>query len=158
MPEQVEIPMMEVVPLFPRREANLHDEYCELFAASHAGVVRTVWFVVHDRGMAEEIAQARPPSSTGLAAAAQVRAAGAVGAQDIAALFSQVLGETVSYVDDDSGLRASMGAAFDTMRTYLRCERGSYDALQHDPAITALLERPQETLHDYITAHQEMFR
>lgn len=57
MPEQVELPMMGVVPLFPRREANLHDEYCELFAASYAGVVRTVWFVVHDRGMAEEIAQ-----------------------------------------------------------------------------------------------------
>ncbi|MFB7161078.1 NmrA family NAD(P)-binding protein [Streptomyces sp. NPDC056242] len=77
---------------------------------------------------------------------------------DVAALFSEVLGETVPYVDDDQALRASMGDAFDTMRTYLRCERGTYDDVPHDPAITELLGRPQETLRDYITEHQGMFR
>ena len=77
---------------------------------------------------------------------------------DIATVFTEVLGETVTYVDDDQTLRASMGDAFDTMRTYLRCERGTYDDVQHDPAITELLGRPQETLRDYITTHQETFQ
>lgn len=77
---------------------------------------------------------------------------------DVAGTFSEVLGETVTYVDDDSGLRSAMGEAFDTMRTYLSCERGSYDDLKHDPAITELLGRPQETLRDYIRTHQEAFR
>lgn len=76
---------------------------------------------------------------------------------DIATIFTEVLGETVTYIDDDQALRASMGDAFDTMWTYLRCERGTYDDVQHDPAITELLGRPQETLRDYITTHQETF-
>jgi len=77
---------------------------------------------------------------------------------ELAATFSQVLGEPVRYVDDEQVLRASMGSASGTMATYLRCESGSYDHVQHDPAITELLGRPQETLQEYIAAHQDAFR
>ena len=57
MPDPAEISMMEVVLKTSRRSERLHDDYCELFTAAYPQVVRTVWFVVHDQGMAEEIAQ-----------------------------------------------------------------------------------------------------
>lgn len=57
MSDPAETGMMDVVPMRARRSERLHDEYCELFAMSYPQVVRTVWFVVHDRGMAEDIAQ-----------------------------------------------------------------------------------------------------
>ena len=49
--------MMDVVPMSKRRTERPHDEYTELFASTYRQVVRTVWFVVHDQGLAEEIAQ-----------------------------------------------------------------------------------------------------
>lgn len=57
MPDPADVSMMDVVSKTSRRSEPFRDEYCELFIAAYAQVVRTVWFVVHDQGMAEEIAQ-----------------------------------------------------------------------------------------------------
>lgn len=57
MSEPAGASMMNVVPMSTRRSERLHDGYSELFASTYPQVVRTVWFVVHDRGVAEEIAQ-----------------------------------------------------------------------------------------------------
>lgn len=57
MSEPVEISMTDVLPMFSRHAQRREDQFHELFAAAYPQVVRTVWFVVHDRGMAEEIAQ-----------------------------------------------------------------------------------------------------
>jgi DNA-directed RNA polymerase specialized sigma24 family protein len=57
MSEQAETSIMDVVPMSSRRSGRFHDEFCDLFAATYPQVVRTVWFVVHDQSIAEEIAQ-----------------------------------------------------------------------------------------------------
>lgn len=57
MSDPTDTSMIDVVPISMSRAQRLHDEYCELFIAAYPQVVRTVWFVVHDRDMAEEIAQ-----------------------------------------------------------------------------------------------------
>ena len=77
---------------------------------------------------------------------------------DLAQVFTEVLGETVTYQDDDGALRAEMGPAFDQLMTYLSHETGSYAGVEHVDTITELLGRPQETLHDYITTHKELFQ
>lgn len=76
---------------------------------------------------------------------------------DVAAVFSDVLGEDVTYADDDSGLRAAMGDGYEAMTRYLEYEHGTYDDVQHNDAITDLLGRPQQTLAEYVAAHKEMF-
>ena len=75
----------------------------------------------------------------------------------LAAVFTEVLGEQVTYEDDDSALREAMGPAFDQLMTYLSHETGSYAGVQHVDTITQILGRPQETLPDYITTHKELF-
>lgn len=77
---------------------------------------------------------------------------------DLAKVFSDVLGEPVTYADDPGPLRTAMGEGFDPLMTYLRHETGSYAGVQHEETTTDLLGRPQETLHDYISKHQELFR
>jgi len=57
MSEPADISMMSIVPIPSRQSQRLQEEYGELFAATYPQVVRTVWFVVHDHGVAEEIAQ-----------------------------------------------------------------------------------------------------
>ena len=57
MSDPTETSMMDVVSMSSQRSERLHGEFCELFAATYPQVVRTVWFVVHDRDMAEEITQ-----------------------------------------------------------------------------------------------------
>ena len=57
MSEPADAAMMNVVPMSPRRSRLLDDEFAELFAATYPQVVRTVWFVIHDRAAAEEVAQ-----------------------------------------------------------------------------------------------------
>lgn len=47
--------MMEVVPMSSRRRR--HDDYRDFFIGGYPQVVRTVWFVVHDWAVAEEVAQ-----------------------------------------------------------------------------------------------------
>ncbi|MGC5585168.1 sigma-70 family RNA polymerase sigma factor [Ornithinimicrobium sp. W1665] len=47
--------MMDVVPMSSRRRR--HDDYRDFFVGRYPQVVRTVWFVVHDWAVAEEVAQ-----------------------------------------------------------------------------------------------------
>ena len=49
--------MDDVVPLRGARVDDLADDFRALFVASFPRVVRTVWFVVHDQRVAEEVAQ-----------------------------------------------------------------------------------------------------
>lgn len=76
----------------------------------------------------------------------------------LAEIFTEVLGEPVTYVDDDGPLREAMGESFDQLMTYLGHETGSYAGVQHVDTITRMLGRPAETLADYITAHKEYFQ
>lgn len=57
MPEPADASMMKVVPMSPRRSSPPNDSFAELFAATYPQIVRTVWFVIHDRAAAEEVAQ-----------------------------------------------------------------------------------------------------
>lgn len=57
MPDPADASMMGVVPMSSRRSGRPDDEFVELFAATYPQVVRTVWFVIHDRAAAEEVAQ-----------------------------------------------------------------------------------------------------
>lgn len=57
MSEPADASMMKVVPMSPRRTSAADDSFAELFAAAYPQVVRTVWFVIHDRAAAEELAQ-----------------------------------------------------------------------------------------------------
>lgn len=77
---------------------------------------------------------------------------------DIAALFTDVLGEEVTYVDDDRAAKATLGEYYDTLMTYLRCEHGTYADVPYNDDITQLLGRPPETLREYIEAHEEEYR
>jgi uncharacterized protein YbjT (DUF2867 family) len=80
------------------------------------------------------------------------------GYADLARAFSDVLGETVTYADDPEPLRLAMGESYELLMTYLRHETGTYAGVRHEKTITELLGRPQETLHDYLDANQELFR
>lgn len=77
---------------------------------------------------------------------------------DVARIFSDVLGEEVRYVDDDTPLRTAWGDAFFPLLTYFRHEAGSYSGIPHRETITELLGRPQESLEDYIRTNQEQYR
>ena len=57
MPDPAETSMTGVVSKTSQWSERFRGEYCELFGAVYPQVVRTVWFVVHDQGLAEEIAQ-----------------------------------------------------------------------------------------------------
>ena len=57
MPDPADASMMNVVPMSTRRGSQVDEEFAELFAVTYAQVVRTVWFVIHDRAAAEEVAQ-----------------------------------------------------------------------------------------------------
>jgi len=49
--------MGDVVPVRAARVDDLADDFRALFVEAYSRVVRTVWFVVHDQQVAEEIAQ-----------------------------------------------------------------------------------------------------
>jgi RNA polymerase sigma-70 factor (ECF subfamily) len=55
--EPVDASMMDVVPMSRRRSSVPDEEFAELFAAAYPQVARMVWFVIHDRAAAEEVAQ-----------------------------------------------------------------------------------------------------
>ncbi|TNM41871.1 sigma-70 family RNA polymerase sigma factor [Nocardioides albidus] len=57
MSEPGESSMMDVVPMSARRSTQSDGDFAELFAATYPQVVRTAWFVTHDRAAAEEVAQ-----------------------------------------------------------------------------------------------------
>lgn len=57
MSESAKASMMNVVPMSLRPSDRVYDDFRCMFAATYAQVVRTVWFVVHDRGIAEDVTQ-----------------------------------------------------------------------------------------------------
>ncbi len=71
---------------------------------------------------------------------------------DVARIFSEQLGTPVAYVEDDAALRESLGGDFDAFMTYFRTEKLMYAPIVHRETIAGLLDRPQQSLEDYITS------
>lgn len=57
MSEAADARMANVMPRSTRRPSLVDDGFAELFAARYAPIVRSLWFMVHDQAVAEEIAQ-----------------------------------------------------------------------------------------------------
>ena len=57
MSEAADPRVANLMPRDARRPSLVDDGFPELFSARYAQVVRTIWFIVHDRAVAEEIAQ-----------------------------------------------------------------------------------------------------
>lgn len=57
MSEPVDASIMNIVPMSPRSARPPDESFAELFAAAYPQLVRTVWFVTHDRATAEEVVQ-----------------------------------------------------------------------------------------------------
>jgi NAD(P)H dehydrogenase (quinone) len=76
---------------------------------------------------------------------------------DLAALLSELLGERVAYVDEDSTLRRVMGDHFNTLMTYFEHETRDYAGVQATDTVSRLLGRPQVTLRDYVVANRDLF-
>ena len=77
---------------------------------------------------------------------------------DLAELLSEVLGNRVTYVDDDTSLRHAMGDNFNTLMTYFKHETRDYGSVPSTDTVSQLLGRPQMTLRDYVVANQNLFR
>jgi NAD(P)H dehydrogenase (quinone) len=76
---------------------------------------------------------------------------------DLAELLSEVLGDRVTYVDDDTSLRRAMGDNFDTLMTYFKHETRDYGRVPSTDTVSRLLGRPQMTLRDYVVANKNLF-
>lgn len=76
----------------------------------------------------------------------------------VAELLSEVLGENVAYVDDDSGVRRAMGDNFPTLMTYFTHETRAYGGVPATRTIEELLGRPQVTLRQYVDQNKGLFR
>jgi NAD(P)H dehydrogenase (quinone) len=76
----------------------------------------------------------------------------------VASLLSEVLGEKVTYVDGDSGVRRAMGANFPTLMTYFSHETHAYAGVPATRTIEKLLGRPALTLREYIEQNKSCFR
>jgi NAD(P)H dehydrogenase (quinone) len=75
----------------------------------------------------------------------------------VAALLSEVLGEKVTYVDDDAGVRSAMGELFDKTMIYFSHETQAFSAVPSTRTAEELLGRPQIDLKRYIQEHRELF-
>ena len=75
----------------------------------------------------------------------------------VAALIGGVLGQKVTYVDDDASLRRSMGAHFATLMTYFSHETQAYSAVPTTRTVEQLLGRPQINLRQYVEQHRDAF-
>jgi NAD(P)H dehydrogenase (quinone) len=75
----------------------------------------------------------------------------------LAELFSQVLGEPVTLVDDDQPLRDATGEAFDVLMTYFRHETRDYLGVQATQTFEQLTGCAPISLRDYLVANQELF-
>lgn len=75
----------------------------------------------------------------------------------VASLLSETLGEKVTYVDDDSGVRRAMGDRFATLMTYFTHETQAYAGVPPTKTIAELLGRPALTLRQYIEQNKSYF-
>jgi len=77
--------------------------------------------------------------------------------KDVARLLSDVTGKTITYVDDDSMLRASMGDHFDAVMTYYTHESRDYVSVPASDAKLKILGVRQTTLPEYLAQNIAMF-
>jgi uncharacterized protein YbjT (DUF2867 family) len=75
----------------------------------------------------------------------------------LADLLSEVLGERILYVDDDSTLKRVMGERFDTLMTYFQHETRDYGCVPVSDTVSRLLGRPQVSLEGYLKANKQLF-
>lgn len=72
-------------------------------------------------------------------------------------LLSEVLGETVTYVDSDRSLRETMGIHFEAVMTYYRHEVEAYADVPVTDTVQKLIGRPATTLREYLMANKHLF-
>jgi uncharacterized protein YbjT (DUF2867 family) len=75
----------------------------------------------------------------------------------VAALLSEVVGESVAYVDSDASLRSAMGDAFPVLMTYFTHETEAYSAVPTTRVIEELLGRAPVSLRQYAQMNKELF-
>jgi uncharacterized protein YbjT (DUF2867 family) len=75
----------------------------------------------------------------------------------LAELLSVVLGERVTYVDEDASLRRIMGEHFPALMTYFSHETRDYLSVPVTDTIRRLLGRPPVALQEYIEANRALF-
>jgi NAD(P)H dehydrogenase (quinone) len=76
----------------------------------------------------------------------------------VAALLGEVLGEKVTYLDDDTVLKRTMGANFPALMTYFSHETQAYSGVPATQTIEQLLGRPQVSLRQYLEQNTAIFR
>ncbi|WP_286913512.1 MULTISPECIES: NmrA family NAD(P)-binding protein [unclassified Pseudomonas] len=77
--------------------------------------------------------------------------------RQVTELLSNVLGETVTYVDSDSSLRENLGDHFAPLMTYYRHEVEAYKEVPVTDTVQRLLGRPTTTLREYLEARKHLF-
>jgi NAD(P)H dehydrogenase (quinone) len=77
--------------------------------------------------------------------------------EDVARLLSDVTGKAITYVDDDSMLRTSMGDHFDAVMTYYTHESRDYVSVPASDAKLKILGVRQMTFQEYLTKNIAMF-
>lgn len=77
--------------------------------------------------------------------------------KDVARLLSDVTGKTITYVDDDSMLRASMGDHFDAVMTYYTHESRDYLSVPASDAKLKIMGVSQTTLPEYLAQNLALF-
>lgn len=77
--------------------------------------------------------------------------------QQLTELLSEVLGETVTYVDSDRTLRANLGEHFDAVMTYFRHEVVAYSDVPVTDTVRQLTGRPTTTLREYLMLNKSLF-
>jgi uncharacterized protein YbjT (DUF2867 family) len=75
----------------------------------------------------------------------------------LAHLLSDVVGEQVTYVDDDASLRRIMGDDFPALMTYFGHETRDYACVPVTDTIRQLLGRPPVSLQQYLEANRSVF-
>jgi len=75
----------------------------------------------------------------------------------VAALLGEVLGQKVTYVDDDAVLRRTMGENFPALMTYFTHETQAYSGVSSTQTIEQLLRRPQVSLQQYLKQNTATF-
>jgi NAD(P)H dehydrogenase (quinone) len=76
---------------------------------------------------------------------------------EVAALIGELTGQPITYVDDEAGLRASMGDVLPKLMEYFSHETHAYASVPATRTVEELLARPQLTLRQYIERHLDLF-
>lgn len=75
----------------------------------------------------------------------------------VAAVIGDVIGEKVTYNDDDASLREAMGPLFETLMTYYTQETPCWTEMPTTRTFEELLGRPAMTLEQYVAQHKSLF-